>query len=251
MDAVKAFTDESAKEMKETIDKIAETSEAIKTVEETEPVKCKVSFLEYENVLKKLPLSYYVGRPINAFLEEHAETSYYDPIADEITISYDVMKDAFQKLLIFLCGKQAQRHQPAAAQKRQKHPQIAAGGFQPRLPGQLLLCRGKGNFSAVYAQQHQPRNAQTNQSKGVEHIQQDPSRRLHCRFQIQHPVRTYGQMLQKRRRNNAAQKIDHHMQADAVAQPAGFHIDIAEHQSQGKGIEKLREIAMEQAKEHS
>lgn len=74
---------------------LEELEKVIATEEEQE---CKVSLLEYENVLKTLPLSYYAGRPLSATLEEHAPTSYYDPIADEITISYDVMKDAFQKL---------------------------------------------------------------------------------------------------------------------------------------------------------
>ena len=90
-EALEAFTEESKKAMMEEIEKAVEAAEE-------EHKECKVSLLEYENVLKTLPLSYYAGRPLTATLEEHADTSYYDPIADEITISYDVMKDAFQKL---------------------------------------------------------------------------------------------------------------------------------------------------------
>ena len=84
---------------------LEELEKVIATEEEHE--ECKVSLLEYENVLKTLPLSYYAGRPLSATLEEHAPTSYYDPIAfTERKDNMSYVKDYYsgdQKVDDFFC----------------------------------------------------------------------------------------------------------------------------------------------------
>lgn len=50
-----------------------------------------------EDILKTLPIGYYLGRNINVVLDDGAN-SFFDPIADKITIGYGMFKQTFAKV---------------------------------------------------------------------------------------------------------------------------------------------------------
>ena len=52
-----------------------------------------------EDILKTLPIGYYLGRNINVVLDNGAN-SFFDPIADKITIGYEMFRQTFDKVKI-------------------------------------------------------------------------------------------------------------------------------------------------------
>lgn len=55
------------------------------------------SFFEIENVLKTLPIGYYIGRNVPVTLT-HEESSYYTPMNDKINISYPMLHKVMAKI---------------------------------------------------------------------------------------------------------------------------------------------------------
>lgn len=55
------------------------------------------TFIEIENILKTLPVGYYIGRNVPVTLT-HEESSYYVPIEDKAFISYPMLKNVMRKV---------------------------------------------------------------------------------------------------------------------------------------------------------
>ena len=58
----------------------------------------EVSLNMFKTVLKTIPVSYYTGRDIEVNISTTADTSYYEPLEDRITISYAGMESMFEKM---------------------------------------------------------------------------------------------------------------------------------------------------------
>lgn len=57
----------------------------------------EVSLNMFKAVLKTVPISYYTGRNIDTEISTTADTSYYEPLIDKITISYKGMESMFER----------------------------------------------------------------------------------------------------------------------------------------------------------
>ena len=58
----------------------------------------EVSLNMFKTILKTVPISYYTGRNIDTEISTTADTSYYEPLIDKITISYKGMESMFEKM---------------------------------------------------------------------------------------------------------------------------------------------------------
>lgn len=58
----------------------------------------KVSFNEINNIIKTLPIGYYIGRKLEITLSETEKGSYYEPMHDKIVVSYSMIKDVLDKI---------------------------------------------------------------------------------------------------------------------------------------------------------
>lgn len=57
-----------------------------------------VTFNEVNNILKTLPIGYYIGRKVEVLLTETSSTSFYNPIEDRIEISFSQICIALSKI---------------------------------------------------------------------------------------------------------------------------------------------------------
>lgn len=58
----------------------------------------QISFAQVKDILDTLPVGYYCGRKVKATLDKDADTSYYVPMADEITVAYEQVKIGLNEL---------------------------------------------------------------------------------------------------------------------------------------------------------
>lgn len=57
-----------------------------------------ISYFEVANILKTLPIGYYIGRNVNVELNKDTEGSYYEPMHDKIVISFSMIEDVVKQL---------------------------------------------------------------------------------------------------------------------------------------------------------
>lgn len=57
-----------------------------------------ISYFEVDNILKTLPIGYYIGRNVNVELDKNSEGSYYEPMHDKIVISFSMIEDVIKQL---------------------------------------------------------------------------------------------------------------------------------------------------------
>ena len=58
----------------------------------------EITYNNLKNILKTLPIGYYIGRNIPVTMEEYSNMSYYNPAKDEIVIGYKLILDAYNKV---------------------------------------------------------------------------------------------------------------------------------------------------------
>ena len=58
----------------------------------------KKSYIEIKNIFETVPIGFYSGRKITCDLSEEGAISYYEPLADEITVSYPLIQAGLVKV---------------------------------------------------------------------------------------------------------------------------------------------------------